>query len=92
MRYFVDIGIIVSTLEFRNGDGVEPLLSLKLNFRKNPAGCNWGGRNDVWFSVFAFEYDDPKLLFLLFLEFWSDKFVTESLTSLDASFLTDWFS
>ena len=69
MRYFVDIGMIVSTLEFRNGDGVDPLLSLKLNFRKNPAGCNWGGRNDVEFSVFAFEYDDPKFLFLLLLAF-----------------------
>ena len=38
-RYFGDIGIIVSTLEFKNGEGVDdPLLSLKLNFRRNPAG------------------------------------------------------
>ena len=63
LRYLADIGIIVSTFEFRNGEGVEPLLSLKLSLRKNPAGCNGGGRNDDGLDVVAFVYDAVKLLF-----------------------------
>ena len=33
LRYFEDIGIIVSTFEFKNGVGVDPRLSLKLNLQ-----------------------------------------------------------
>ena len=56
MRYLADIGIIVSTFEFRNGEGVDPLLSLKLSLRRNPDGCNGGGRNAVGFNVVVFVY------------------------------------
>ena len=55
LRYFEDIGIIVSTFEFKNGVGVEPRLSLKLNLRKKPDGCICGGRNVVGLVVLFFE-------------------------------------
>ena len=89
LRYFVDIGIIVSTFEFMNGDGVEPLLSLKLNLRKNPAGCICGGRNVIGLNVLVFAFEELESLFILFLMFWVKGFVTESLASLEHSILLD---